>query len=328
MENTSFRLESDQSTSGNNLSFSLKQLALRIAVSALAIGMFTPMLPASSADAGDVINYFRSTIVLNKDSTLFVKETIDVDFGTNKHHGIFREIPCTAVIKNDKKRIHIRPIESSCDRKKVPNSISLENDNFRIKIGDPDKTISGEHQYTIEYNVYGAVRLSKDNPEVYWNVTGNDWKMPIKKAMGTMVLPKDIPGNTVHTVSFAGPIFSRNPARTESFNRSIQVSAGDLAPGSGLTLAASLPPNSVSTPGLINEWTFYLGEAGLFIASIVAFIAGIWPIALLCLLLVLGLGSKVQNGDSNVPFWDGSGSSSLDFGCSDGGFGGGGGDTW
>ncbi len=280
--------------------------------------------PVSAAEAGDVINLFRSTIILSNNSKLFVRETIEVDFGNNRHHGIVRTIPCTAMIKGDKKRIHIAPIDSTCDGVKVENSLSLDSERFQIKIGDPNRTLTGMHRYTIEYYVHGAVRLSKNYPELYWNITGNDWKMPIRKAVGTLVLPTGLPSSLVNACSFEGYKNSTAYASTKRTNTTnIEFNASNLAPGQGLTLAANFPPDSIQIPGLISEWAFYLGETGLIIASLIAFACGLWPVGVFLLLIAWFWGSSIENAN-----WDRSGSSSLDFGSSGGGFGGGGGDTW
>ena len=42
----------------------------------------------------------------------------------------------------------------------------------RIKIGDPDRTISGEHTYDIRYRVKGALNGFEDHDELYWNAIG------------------------------------------------------------------------------------------------------------------------------------------------------------
>src|SRR2546430_13000727 len=47
----------------------------------------------ASADEGWTIQRFGSDITVQKDSSLHIVEAIDVDFGSQQHHGIFRNIP-------------------------------------------------------------------------------------------------------------------------------------------------------------------------------------------------------------------------------------------
>ena len=43
----------------------------------------------------------------------------------------------------------------------------------RIKIGDPDRTITGRHTYTIDYRVEGTLNGFADHDELYWNAIGS-----------------------------------------------------------------------------------------------------------------------------------------------------------
>ena len=61
-------------------------------------------------------------------------------------------------------------------------SVETEGDYERIKIGDPDTTITGEHQYEITYRVRGALNAFKDHDELVWNAIGIEWPVPIAAA--------------------------------------------------------------------------------------------------------------------------------------------------
>jgi hypothetical protein len=56
----------------------------------------------------------------------------------------------------------------------TPGEYTLEDvDNkLRIRIGDPDQTISGRHDYTITYRVEGTLNGFPDHDELYWNAIG------------------------------------------------------------------------------------------------------------------------------------------------------------
>jgi hypothetical protein len=63
----------------------------------------------------------------------------------------------------------------------TPGEYTLEDvDNtLRIRIGDPDRTITGQHDYRIVYRVQGALNGFADHDELYWNAIGADWEVPI-----------------------------------------------------------------------------------------------------------------------------------------------------
>ena len=53
---------------------------------------------------------------------------------------------------------------------------------IHIRIGDPDKLVSGNQTYLITYQVENTILFLQDHDELYWNVTGNHWKAPIREA--------------------------------------------------------------------------------------------------------------------------------------------------
>ena len=55
----------------------------------------------------------------------------------------------------------------------------------RILIGDPHKTLSfGVHVYDIVYTTNRQLGFFETHDELYWNVTGNGWRLPIDHALG------------------------------------------------------------------------------------------------------------------------------------------------
>ena len=43
----------------------------------------------------------------------------------------------------------------------------------------------------IEYSVANGTRFFEDHDEFYWNVTGNDWPVPIEQASATIYFPPE-----------------------------------------------------------------------------------------------------------------------------------------
>jgi hypothetical protein len=61
--------------------------------------------------------------------------------------------------------------------------------NLQLKIGDPDKTISGPQRYRISYTVKGAFNSFDTHEEFYWNATGDEWGVPMQSASATLTAP-------------------------------------------------------------------------------------------------------------------------------------------
>ncbi len=90
-----------------------------------------------------IINNFLSTISIEPSGEVLISETIETDFFVEKH-GIFRKIPLN-YINNDGTKHFTNISISSVIRNNKPEKFSTykEGNNWIIKIGDPDKVISG-----------------------------------------------------------------------------------------------------------------------------------------------------------------------------------------
>jgi uncharacterized membrane protein len=150
---------------------------------------FLLVSPTVSADEGWVIDEFKSDIYIQKNGVVKITEIIDVNFYNLSKHGIFRDIPYAYEASNDKtySEIDIKNIRQNSQ--KAQFSTAKESGYLRLKIGDPDKTISGKNKYEIEYEVKGILRGFPEYDEFYWNVTGNNWPVEIKKAYASVTMP-------------------------------------------------------------------------------------------------------------------------------------------
>lgn len=126
---------------------------------------------------------------IQKDGRIFVTEKIDYDFGANERHGIFRDIPYTKSGVDEKTqkevsyamKIDVRSVtdENGNEYKHIEK---MQGENFNIRIGDANQTISGEHTYIITYTVSGGIEYFSDHDELFWNAIGTDWGVPVEKA--------------------------------------------------------------------------------------------------------------------------------------------------
>ncbi len=144
--------------------------------------------PKSFAASYEISN-FDAQITLNQDFSLTIKETIDANFLVSKH-GIYRVIPY--IYNHNGKTIKSKfKIFGITNSQGLPVQFTVENFNQskRLKIGDPNLSISGPQKYIIEYQVDDVVLDYGQGPEIYWNVTGSEWDTTIKKAQATVSSP-------------------------------------------------------------------------------------------------------------------------------------------
>ena len=87
-----------------------------------------------------LINNFASDIHIQEDGWVSVVEKIDVDFGSEQKHGIFRDIPYVYTYQNGAKlytEIKVLSVRDSTNSSSIPYETFTSGDYTRIKIGDP-----------------------------------------------------------------------------------------------------------------------------------------------------------------------------------------------
>jgi hypothetical protein len=208
-------------------------------------------LPAGAARAQEawVINQFDATYVVNRDGTVAVSEDLDVDFGPLQKHGIFRYIPLENVYLQDPDYRRVTELEGlkvDDGQRPIPFTTTHSNGNIEIKIGDPDRLISGQQHYHLTYTLIGALNPSPDTDQLYWNITGNDWEVPIIRASARVTVP-----SLNGVACFQGPTGSEDPCFSSISGNTVEYrSTQPLNPGSGLTVVTGLSSGSVNVPPL------------------------------------------------------------------------------
>lgn len=199
---------------------------------------------------GEHIKSFDSIIQIQQDGSILVTETIEYDFGSDQRHGIFRNIPFTKENNEGKTfKMDIDVVQVTDEQgKKYKFEESSSNGELQIKIGDPNKTLTGINTYVIDYTVKGALTYFSNFDELYWNVTGNGWEIPIGKATATVTLPTSPLNEEITADCYTGPVGSSNSICTKEINNSQLVFGTNnlLNQYEGLTIAVTFPKNIVS----------------------------------------------------------------------------------
>jgi hypothetical protein len=151
--------------------------------------------PPVHGQSSERIVSFDTVYDVRPNGTVEVSERIGYDFGTEQRHGIIRRIPYT--IENDDGNRYAMDISvlsvTDGQRNEYPFDLTEEASNYiTIKIGDPDRYVTGLVTYDIRYTVSGALRYFSDHDELYWNATGNEWDVEIASATATVRLPDTV----------------------------------------------------------------------------------------------------------------------------------------
>lgn len=220
-------------------------LIATVVVAAFAISTAGP--PQAAADEGWLIRSFDAHYAIDKNAVVTVMEDLIVDFGSLERHGIFRDIPVEYAYDAESNRLaEISEISVDDGAVPIPFETSRLGPNRRIKIGDPDKLITGQQRYVITYAVSGGLNAFGDHDELFWNVTGNQWPVTIERATASV----EVPGPGIQRVTcFQGPTRSTDPCSSSADeSRATFSTTTPLPPGSGLTLVVALEKGLVQVP--------------------------------------------------------------------------------
>lgn len=191
--------------------------------------------------AQEKIESFDVSIIAHKDGTMTIKEKIDYDFGSENRHGIFRTLPLVSEVGPLYRIIVVDFLDIKRDGSNENFEVDKQSKNIEVKIGDPDKTITGLHNYIIVYTVENGIGSNYENhDEIYWNVTGNSWQIPIEKA--SYKIETDFGVDPLESICFTGPAASRlqNCLVEDKFISTTQR----LEPYQGLTTVTKFPVNT------------------------------------------------------------------------------------
>ncbi len=204
------------------------------------------------ADDGWVIDRFVSDIEIQSDGTLLITEAIDVDFLTlQDRHGILRSIPVRYQWDADPKMLRVYDVDVRSVRDASGRSLTYETSegggpNFGIRIGDADRIVTGKQTYRINYTVRGALNAFADHDELFWNVNGGDWDVPMRVVSATVRTAFDA---FTAVTCYEGPRGSTNACRSTLSPRQAVFSATTALPvGDQLTVVTALRKGAVTAP--------------------------------------------------------------------------------
>lgn len=198
--------------------------------------------------AGEQIKDFTANINVQKDGSLNVREDIRYYFDTSRH-GIYRNIPFTIYddgVRYDMEYKFSDVVDENGKKYKVDKGKSGEQ--WVLKIGDPDKTITGDHTYVISYTVKGGLRYFEDHDELYWNITGNEWDVPIRKVNAVINLPEEVSEKDIKIECFTGQRGSSKKSCTGNSNGKSTIFTNTIFLNSyeGLTIVKSFPKGTTA----------------------------------------------------------------------------------
>lgn len=246
-----------------------------IALIGLVVICFAPYAVARASN-GFIIESFKSDLEILADGRLKVKETILVNF-TESLHGIYRDLPIT--YQSNDGSLHYTSIEVqavSDGSDAIEYEVINNGSNLRLKIGQANVLVSGNKLYVIDYVVSGVISSLVDYDELYWNVTGNGWQVPIQSVSASVSVPT---GSILQASCYEGA-YGSTELCDASYNGQVASfnSKRPLASAEGMTIAAGFPKNTVPIlsvappPDIFDSNSMIYASFGFLIVFITALI--------------------------------------------------------
>ena len=188
------------------------------------------------------IEKYNIDMVVNENNTFDITETITTNFNVSKH-GIFRKIP----LKNEVKRL-----DGTISKNKVQiTNIDVVGDDYKtynedgykvIKIGDANKTLTGQHTYTIRYTYNIGKDPLKNKDELYFNLIGEEWDVPINNITFNIKMLKEFDKSLLgFSTGKVGSTYNSNIEHNVYGDSIIGRVDGTVYPGEALTVRLELP---------------------------------------------------------------------------------------
>ncbi len=218
------------------------------------------------------ITDFQDNITVESNGSAVVNERITLRF-EGEWHGIHRTIPIEYPGPNGTNYELFLKVTSvtDADGSKLKYESSVSNGARDLKIYIPD-AVDATHTVEIDYLVRNGTRFFKDYDEFYWNVTGNDWPVPIDHAAATVRFPAAASGSP-RAQAFTGVYGSTQRdavANVEGAEAHFET-RNPLPMRGGLTIDVYIPKDILAEPGSLTRFFWFVAGNPIVFLPLVTF---------------------------------------------------------
>ena len=205
------------------------------------------------------ITRFYSNMQVSQDGTMNVSEHLVVQF-EGEYHGIYRDIPIQYPGPHGSNYTLFLKVTDVIgpSGQRLKYETSVKGGYRHLKIYVPD-AVDATRSVTINYTVQNAVRWFDGHDELYWNVTGNDWPVPIDDAMAIIVFPVGT-ANNLRAQAFTGAYgAAAQDATVQLSGNSVRVQTNaPLSMGEGLTADVYISKGVLTQPSKLTFAVWFL----------------------------------------------------------------------
>ncbi|MGA2962571.1 MAG: DUF2207 domain-containing protein [Candidatus Korobacteraceae bacterium] len=216
---------------------------------------------------------FHSNLSVMPDGAMLVTEDITAVF-TGEYRWISRSIPIEYPGPNGTNYTLFLKIGGVTDENQKPlkYETGIQGAYRYLKIY-LDNAFNTDKTVRITYTVQNGVRFFDDHDELYWNVTGNDWPVPIDNASALVVFPASASGS-LRAQAFTGAYGSaERDAQAEVTGNQVTFETNNPLPmRGGLTLDVYVPKGFLHQPGPITRALWFVRSNAIVLLPVFAFI--------------------------------------------------------
>ncbi len=241
------------------------------------------LILASGSAAAQVRSWrvadFKDTISVVPDGSALVSEKISLVF-IGEWHGIHRTIPIEYPGPHGTNYTLFVDVRSVTDE--AGNKLKYESSktgHYRdLKIYIPG-AVDTSRVVNIDYTVRNGVRFFDQYDEFYWNVTGNDWPVPIDHASAFVTFPENATGG-LRAQAFTG-VYGSRQSEAESQVNGADVTfetTNPLPMRGGMTIDVYIPQGVLRAPSALTKLGWFLGSNPVVFLPLVtlAVMFGLW----------------------------------------------------
>lgn len=230
--------------------------------------------------AQELIDSFDSQVVISSDGMVTVTETIVYDFGSAERHGIYRIIPYSYNRDGSKYKISIGLLGVSDEMgSTIPYTVERSWGKFNLKIGDPDRTITGKHTYIITYTLGRVINFFDNHDELYLNITGDGWDVPMNSVSAAVNIA-GVSKNNFQNTCFTGYEGSQLEDCTMTVGDDTVTfdKVGGQSAYEGLTVVVGFPKGIVAEPTADERIKMFVQDNWPFALPllIIGVLVGLW----------------------------------------------------
>ena len=244
------------------------KILTKIVLVALLACILTQLAAAKSWRIAD----FQDDIVVDQNGSAMVTERISLAF-VGQWNGIHRLIPIEYPGPSGTNYELFLEVQSVTDGEggKLKYESSITNGQRDLKIYIPG-AVDTTRTVEIAYRVRNGTRFFKDYDEFYWNVTGNDWPVPIDHASATVRFPASAAGS-LRAQAFTGVYGSHERNATAEVNgEETQFATNAPLPmRGGLTIDVYIPKEILSEPGALTKFLWFIFGNPIVFLPVVTF---------------------------------------------------------